>query len=36
MFMDVDLSAGVAEKALGHFQLSEVLKSARLCLLEEV
>ena len=35
MFMDVDLSAEVAEKALGHFHLSEILESARSCLLEE-
>lgn len=31
----MDLSAGVAEKALGCFQLSESLKSVRSCLLEE-
>jgi len=35
MFMDVGLSSGVAEKALGCFQLSEILESARSCLLEE-
>lgn len=36
MFMNVDLSARAAEKALGSLQLSEILKSPRLCFLEQV
>lgn len=36
MLVDADLSAELAEKAPGCFQLSEIWKAARSCLLGEV